>query len=70
MADEARTQHTLALPIGDQRHGEVGRTGIVVWPRRRFDRKLNDWYAKMGQFIQEFEDKYESVDESAVAAES
>ena len=32
-------------------------------------RKLNDWYAKMGQLIQEFEDKYESVDEGAVAAE-
>ena len=33
-------------------------------------RKLNDWYAKMGQLIQEFEDKYESVDERAVTAES
>jgi predicted transcriptional regulator len=25
-------------------------------------RMLNDWYAKMGQLIQEFEDKYEGVD--------
>ncbi|MFP8953714.1 helix-turn-helix domain-containing protein [Natrialbaceae archaeon A-arb3/5] len=33
-------------------------------------RMLNDWYAKMGQLIHEFEDKYEHVDESAVAAES
>ena len=33
-------------------------------------RKLNDWYAKMGQLIQEFEDKYESVDENTVAAEN
>ena len=32
-------------------------------------RMLNDWYAKMGQLIQEFEDKYEGVDESTVAAE-
>jgi len=23
---------------------------------------LNDWYAKMGQLIQEFEDKYERPD--------
>ncbi|MFA9425087.1 helix-turn-helix domain-containing protein [Natronorubrum sp. A-ect3] len=28
-------------------------------------RMLNDWYAKMGQLIQEFEDKYEDVDDSA-----
>ncbi|GAB7020802.1 helix-turn-helix domain-containing protein [Halostagnicola bangensis] len=25
--------------------------------------QLNDWYAKMGQLVQEFEDKYDSVDE-------
>ncbi|WP_251330961.1 helix-turn-helix domain-containing protein [Haloplanus pelagicus] len=25
-------------------------------------RMLNDWYAKMGQLIREFEDKYESTD--------
>jgi predicted transcriptional regulator len=25
-------------------------------------RMLNDWYAKMGQLIQEFEDKYEGAD--------
>jgi predicted transcriptional regulator len=30
-------------------------------------RLLNDWYAKMGQLIQEFEDKYES---QAAVAES
>jgi predicted transcriptional regulator len=28
-------------------------------------RMLNDWYAKMGQLIQEFEDKYSTVEESA-----
>ena len=33
-------------------------------------RKLNDWYAKMGQLIQEFEDKYERVDKRPAAAES
>ena len=33
-------------------------------------RMLNDWYAKMGQLIQEFEDKYEHVDEGATAAQS
>jgi len=27
-------------------------------------RMLNDWYAKMGQLIQEFEDKYEPVETS------
>jgi predicted transcriptional regulator len=32
-------------------------------------RLLNDWYAKMGQLIQEFEDKYERED-TARAAES
>ncbi len=26
-------------------------------------RQLNDWYAKMGQLVQEFEDKYDSIDE-------
>lgn len=31
-------------------------------------RKLNDWYAKMGQLIQEFEDKYgEEYEQSTVA---
>ncbi|MDJ1434667.1 helix-turn-helix domain-containing protein [Halostagnicola sp. A-GB9-2] len=25
--------------------------------------QLNDWYAKMGQLVQEFEDKYDSIDE-------
>ncbi|ELY47069.1 helix-turn-helix domain-containing protein [Natronorubrum bangense] len=33
-------------------------------------RMLNDWYAKMGQLIQEFEDKYEQVDNGQVPAES
>jgi predicted transcriptional regulator len=33
-------------------------------------RMLNDWYAKMGQLIQEFENKYEQFDSSAPAAES
>ncbi|AFZ74171.1 helix-turn-helix domain-containing protein [Natronobacterium gregoryi] len=32
-------------------------------------RMLNDWYAKMGQLIQEFEDKYEGVEETTVSAE-
>jgi predicted transcriptional regulator len=32
-------------------------------------RMLNDWYAKMGQLIQEFEDKYEHADEAAAATE-
>ena len=27
-------------------------------------RTLNDWYAKMGQLIQEFRDKYEGVEDS------
>ncbi|USZ71799.1 helix-turn-helix domain-containing protein [Natronosalvus halobius] len=30
-------------------------------------RLLNDWYAKMGQLIQEFEDKYEQVEATAPA---
>ena len=33
-------------------------------------RMLNDWYAKMGQLIQEFEDKYERSEGSAPALES
>lgn len=33
-------------------------------------RTLNEWYAKMGQLIQEFEDKYDDVDASRVAVES
>jgi predicted transcriptional regulator len=33
-------------------------------------RMLNDWYAKMGQLIHEFEDKYEHVDETPSAVES
>ena len=33
-------------------------------------RLLNDWYAKMGQLIQEFETKYESQDASTPPAES
>ncbi len=32
-------------------------------------RKLNDWYAKMGQLIQEFEDKYAGVGERAAPVE-
>ena len=32
-------------------------------------RMLNDWYAKMGQLIQEFEDKYEQAESSAPAVE-
>ena len=32
-------------------------------------RLLNDWYAKMGQLIQEFEDKYEGSETSAPAVE-
>ncbi|ELY39213.1 helix-turn-helix domain-containing protein [Natronorubrum tibetense] len=32
-------------------------------------RMLNDWYAKMGQLIQEFEDKYEHVDDSPTPVE-
>jgi predicted transcriptional regulator len=34
-------------------------------------RMLNDWYAKMGQLIQEFEDKYEhAADEQVMTSES
>lgn len=33
-------------------------------------RMLNDWYAKMGQLIQEFEDKYEDADAPESAAAS
>jgi len=33
-------------------------------------RMLNDWYAKMGQLIQEFETKYEDQDATAPSAES
>jgi len=33
-------------------------------------RLLNDWYAKMGQLIQEFETKYEQSETSAPTAES
>ena len=33
-------------------------------------RMLNDWYAKMGQLIQEFENKYEQSESSAPAVES
>jgi len=32
-------------------------------------RMLNDWYAKMGQLIQEFEDKYERAEASSPAVE-
>ncbi|QKY17362.1 helix-turn-helix domain-containing protein [Halorubrum sp. CBA1229] len=32
-------------------------------------RMLNDWYAKMGQLIQEFEDKYERAETSSPAVE-
>ncbi len=32
-------------------------------------RMLNDWYAKMGQLIQEFEDKYEDADDVWMAVE-
>ncbi len=32
-------------------------------------RLLNDWYAKMGQLIQEFETKYENQDASAPSVE-
>ena len=33
-------------------------------------RMLNDWYAKMGQLIQEFEDKYDRNETSSPVAES
>ncbi|EMA11177.1 putative transcriptional regulator [Haloarcula quadrata] len=33
-------------------------------------RMLNDWYAKMGQLIQEFENKYEQSESTAPAVES
>ncbi|WP_255171036.1 helix-turn-helix domain-containing protein [Natrononativus amylolyticus] len=32
-------------------------------------RMLNDWYAKMGQLIHEFENKYEHTDEKAAPVE-
>ena len=33
-------------------------------------RMLNDWYAKMGQLIQEFEDKYEHSEDAAATVDS
>ncbi len=33
-------------------------------------RMLNDWYAKMGQLIQEFEDKYGQVDDDRSSIEN
>ncbi|MFB6121484.1 MAG: helix-turn-helix domain-containing protein [Halobacteriaceae archaeon] len=33
-------------------------------------RTLNDWYAKMGQLISEFEEKYENESQPATSAES
>ncbi len=33
-------------------------------------RMLNDWYAKMGQLIQEFENKYEQSESTAPTVES
>ncbi|AUG49019.1 transcriptional regulator [Haloarcula taiwanensis] len=33
-------------------------------------RMLNDWYAKMGQLIQEFENKYEQAESTAPTVES
>jgi predicted transcriptional regulator len=33
-------------------------------------RMLNDWYAKMGQLIQEFESKYDDTEPAAAPAES
>ena len=33
-------------------------------------RMLNDWYAKMGQLIQEFEDKYDRMEDDVPAVES
>jgi predicted transcriptional regulator len=32
-------------------------------------RMLNDWYAKMGQLIREFEEKYERSESPASAAD-
>jgi predicted transcriptional regulator len=32
-------------------------------------RMLNDWYAKMGQLIQEFENKYEESETATTAVE-
>ncbi|RDI70229.1 helix-turn-helix domain-containing protein [Halopelagius longus] len=34
---------------------------------RDMQRMLNDWYAKMGQLIQEFEDKYDQTQHTAPA---
>lgn len=36
---------------------------------QEMQRMLNDWYAKMGQLIQEFETKYESQDATAPSIE-
>jgi predicted transcriptional regulator len=36
---------------------------------QEMQRMLNDWYAKMGQLIQEFETKYESQDATAPSVE-
>ncbi|WP_117363578.1 helix-turn-helix domain-containing protein [Natrarchaeobaculum sulfurireducens] len=33
-------------------------------------RMLNDWYAKMGQLIQEFEDKYDRMEDDVPAVQS
>ena len=38
--------------------------------RGDMQRMLNDWYANMGQLIQEFEDKYAAADDAAVTVES
>ena len=36
---------------------------------RDMQRRLNEWYAKMGQLIQEFENKYERVSDGAASAQ-
>lgn len=38
--------------------------------REDMQRLLNDWYAEMGQLIQQFEEKYSEAGETAVTAES
>lgn len=59
----------------DQVNYEQGGYYHVYLPRDADDiaqdmqRMLNDWYAKMGQLIGEFSEKYESQDQPAAAVE-
>ncbi len=60
----------------DQINYDQGGYYHVYYPTRPsqiaddMQRTLNDWYAMMGQLIQEFEDKYKHVGENPATAES